>query len=131
MNNTQDSTHAEQASKNNGPNWEKAKEIFLGIDAHLGSNQVARKIDISRSWAPVSENAVLVGVNSRSRERSALRVRTFPRCLTEPKNPAGFGSLTIGLEKCRAAWRSWRIRPLPGLSRRFGERSLEAHPSGE
>ena len=41
------STLAEQASKNNGPKRAKAKEIFLGIDAHLKSNQVARKIDNS------------------------------------------------------------------------------------
>lgn len=45
MNNTQDSTLAEQASKNNGPDRAKAKEIFLGVDAHLKSNQVARKTD--------------------------------------------------------------------------------------
>ena len=47
MINTQNSTHAEQASNNNGPKRAKAKEIFLGIDAHLKSNQVARKIDNS------------------------------------------------------------------------------------
>jgi transposase len=47
MNYTLNSTLAEGASKNNGPNWAKAKEIFLGIDAHLKSNQVARKIDNS------------------------------------------------------------------------------------
>jgi len=47
MINTQNSTHAEQASKNNGPKRAKAKEIFLGIDAHLHGNQVARKIDNS------------------------------------------------------------------------------------
>ena len=41
------STLAEQASNNNGPKRAKAKEIFLGIDAHLRSNQVARKIDNS------------------------------------------------------------------------------------
>jgi transposase len=41
------STLAEQASNNNGPKGTKAKEIFLGIDAHLRSNQVARKIDSS------------------------------------------------------------------------------------
>jgi transposase len=41
------STLAEQASNNNGPKQGKAKEIFLGIDAHLRSNQVARKIDNS------------------------------------------------------------------------------------
>jgi transposase len=44
---TLNSTLAEQASKNNGPKRAKAKEIFLGIDAHLKSNQVARKIDNS------------------------------------------------------------------------------------
>src|SRR5215471_6385293 len=47
MINTQNSTHAEQASNNNGPKRAKAKEIFLGIDAHLHGNQVARKIDNS------------------------------------------------------------------------------------
>lgn len=36
---------AEQASNNNAPKRVKAKEIFLGIDGHLRSNQVARKID--------------------------------------------------------------------------------------
>ena len=35
----------EQASSNNAPKRVKAKEIFLGIDAHFKSNQVARKID--------------------------------------------------------------------------------------
>jgi hypothetical protein len=44
-NNAIDSTLAEQASSTNGPKRVKAKEIFLGIDAHLRSNQVARKID--------------------------------------------------------------------------------------
>src|SRR6201981_127577 len=47
MNNNLNSTLAEQASNNNGPKRAKAKEIFLGIDAHLRSNQVARKIDNS------------------------------------------------------------------------------------
>jgi hypothetical protein len=47
MNYTLNSTLAEGASKNNGPNWAKAKEIFLGIDVHLKSNQVARKMDNS------------------------------------------------------------------------------------
>jgi len=47
MINTQNSTLAEQASNNNGPKRAKAKEIFLGIDAHLHSNQVAQKIDNS------------------------------------------------------------------------------------
>ena len=45
MNKTLDSTLAEQASNNNGPERAKAKEIFLGIDTHLDSNQIARKID--------------------------------------------------------------------------------------
>lgn len=44
---TLNSTLAEQASNNNGPKRAKAKEIFLGIDRHLKSNQVARKIDNS------------------------------------------------------------------------------------
>jgi hypothetical protein len=43
--NTLDSTLAEQASNNNGPERAKAKEIFLGIDTHLDNNQVAGKID--------------------------------------------------------------------------------------
>ena len=48
MNNkTLNSALAEQASNNNDPERAKAKEIFLGIDAHLKSNQVARKIDNS------------------------------------------------------------------------------------
>jgi transposase len=47
MINTLNSTLAEQASNNNDPKRVKAKEIVLGIDAHLRSNQVARKIDNS------------------------------------------------------------------------------------
>jgi transposase len=35
----------EEVSKNNDPKRVKAKQIFLGIDAHLARNQVARKID--------------------------------------------------------------------------------------
>jgi hypothetical protein len=31
----------EEVSKNNDPKRPKAKQIFLGIDAHLGRNQVA------------------------------------------------------------------------------------------
>jgi transposase len=43
---TLNSTLAEPASKNNkDPKRVKAKQIFLGIDAHLRSNQVARKLD--------------------------------------------------------------------------------------
>jgi hypothetical protein len=45
MNKNLNSTLAEQASHNNVPKRVKAKEIFLGIDVHLRSNQVARKID--------------------------------------------------------------------------------------
>jgi transposase len=37
----------EEVSKNNDPKRLKAKQIFLGIDAHLARNQVARKIDNS------------------------------------------------------------------------------------
>ena len=37
----------EEVSKNNAPKRVKAKQIFLGIDAHLARNQVARKIDNS------------------------------------------------------------------------------------
>jgi transposase len=43
MNNQSAST--ESVSKNNDPKRRKAKQIFLGIDAHLKSNQVGRKID--------------------------------------------------------------------------------------
>jgi transposase len=39
------SAHTEEVSKNNVPKRVKAKQIFLGIDAHLARNQVARKID--------------------------------------------------------------------------------------
>jgi transposase len=35
----------EEVSKNNAPRGVKAKQIFLGIDAHLARNQVARKTD--------------------------------------------------------------------------------------
>jgi transposase len=35
----------EEVSKNNDQKGQKAKQIFLGIDAHLGRNQVARKKD--------------------------------------------------------------------------------------
>jgi hypothetical protein len=45
MNKNLNSALAEQASNNNGLKRVKAKEIFLGIDVHLRSNQVARKID--------------------------------------------------------------------------------------
>jgi transposase len=38
---------AEEVSKNNDPKRPKAKQIFLGIDAHLARNQVARKTDNS------------------------------------------------------------------------------------
>src|ERR1700720_2336099 len=37
----------EEVSKNNDPKQVKAKQIFLGIDAHLARNQVARKKDNS------------------------------------------------------------------------------------
>jgi hypothetical protein len=37
----------EEVSKNNDPKRPKAKQIFLGIDAHLARNQVARKRDNS------------------------------------------------------------------------------------
>jgi hypothetical protein len=36
---------AESVSKNNDPKQVKAKQKFLGIDAHLARNQVARKKD--------------------------------------------------------------------------------------
>src|SRR5712675_1811513 len=39
------SAHTESVSKNNAQKQGKAKQIFLGIDAHLKSNQVGRKID--------------------------------------------------------------------------------------
>ena len=47
MNYTLNSALAEGARSNNAPKQIKAKEIFLGIDAHLNSNQIARKIDNS------------------------------------------------------------------------------------
>src|ERR1700759_3376870 len=47
MNKNLNSALAEQASNNNAPQRVKAKEIFLGIDAHLRRNQGARKIDNS------------------------------------------------------------------------------------
>src|ERR1700756_5391567 len=47
MNNNLNSTLAEQSSNNKAPKRVKAKEIFLGIDMHLRSNQVARKMDNS------------------------------------------------------------------------------------
>ena len=43
--NTQNSTVAEQASNNDAPKRVKAKQIFLGIDAHLRSYEVAIKRD--------------------------------------------------------------------------------------
>jgi len=43
MNNS--SALTEEVSKNNDPKRPKAKQIFLGIDAHLARNQVARKKD--------------------------------------------------------------------------------------
>jgi transposase len=39
------SAHTESVRKNNDQKQVKAKQIFLGIDAHLGRNQVARKRD--------------------------------------------------------------------------------------
>jgi transposase len=43
--NKQNSTLAEQASNNDAPKRAKAKQIFLGIDAHLRSYEVAIKRD--------------------------------------------------------------------------------------
>ena len=43
--NKQTSTLAEQASNNDAPKRAKAKQIFLGIDAHLRSYEVAIKRD--------------------------------------------------------------------------------------
>jgi hypothetical protein len=48
----------EEVSKNNDPKRPKAKQIFLGIDAHLARNQVARKKD----------NSAIQGVQSLSVE---------------------------------------------------------------
>jgi hypothetical protein len=42
---TTQSALTEEVSKNNSPKRQKAKQIFLGIDAHLARNQVARKMD--------------------------------------------------------------------------------------
>jgi len=44
---TTQSALTEEVSKNNDPKGPKAKQIFLGIDAHLARNQVARKRDNS------------------------------------------------------------------------------------
>src|SRR5438445_2960040 len=44
---TTPSALTEEVSKNNDPKRPKAKQIFLGIDAHLLRNQVARKKDNS------------------------------------------------------------------------------------
>src|ERR1700745_291168 len=44
---TTQSALTEEVSKNNGQKQVKAKQIFLGIDAHLARNQVARKRDNS------------------------------------------------------------------------------------
>src|SRR5256885_2172440 len=44
---TTPSALTEEVSKNNDPKRPKAKQIFLGIDAHLARNQVARKKDNS------------------------------------------------------------------------------------
>jgi transposase len=54
---------AEEVSENNNaPKQQKAKQIFLGIDAHLRSNQVARKTD----------NGGISGVQSMSFEELLL-----------------------------------------------------------
>src|SRR5260370_41108159 len=42
---TTQSALTEEVSKNDDPKQVKAKQIFLGIDAHLARNQVARKKD--------------------------------------------------------------------------------------
>ena len=47
MNKNPRSAHADQAGENNAPKGTKAKQIFLGIDAHLRSYQVAIKRDNS------------------------------------------------------------------------------------
>src|SRR5258707_6060820 len=52
----------ESVSKNNDQKQVKAKQIFLGIDAHLARNQVARKID----------NSGIQGVQSLSAEELLL-----------------------------------------------------------
>src|ERR1700724_619018 len=52
----------EEVSKNNDPKQVKAKQIFLGIDAHLARNQVARKKD----------NSAIQGVQSLSFEELLL-----------------------------------------------------------
>jgi Transposase and inactivated derivatives len=52
----------EEVSKNNDQKQLKAKQIFLGIDAHLGRNQVARKRD----------NGAIQGVQSMSFEELLL-----------------------------------------------------------
>jgi transposase len=62
MNNKPKSALAEKAGKNNDQKPLKAKQIFLGIDAHLRSNQVARKTD----------NGGIAGVQSMSFEELLL-----------------------------------------------------------
>jgi hypothetical protein len=45
MNKTPTTALTEEVNRKNDPKRVKAKQIFLGIDAHLRSNQVARKLD--------------------------------------------------------------------------------------
>src|SRR6266436_5706029 len=59
---TTPSALTEEVSKNNDPKRPKAKQIFLGIDAHLLRNQVARKKD----------NSAIQGVQSFSFEELLL-----------------------------------------------------------
>jgi hypothetical protein len=62
---TTQSALTEEVSENNGLKRVKAKQIFLGIDAHLKSNQVGRKID----------NGGIQGVQSFSFEELLLFAR--------------------------------------------------------
>jgi hypothetical protein len=64
----------EEVSQYNDQKQPKAKEIFLGIDAHLARNQVARKKD----------NGGIQGVQSFSR-----RIRGEPTLVIEPKRWLG------------------------------------------
>ena len=52
------STLAEQASNNNGPKGAKAKEIFLGIDAHLADGAHSLTLDPTthHSYIPISKD---------------------------------------------------------------------------
>ena len=89
---TTPSALTEEVSKNNDPKRPKAKQIFLGIDAHLLRNQVARKKD----------NSAIQGVQSFSFEELLL-----------------FAQKQLSLaEEVYAVYESWtiRLRALPAFA---------------